>query len=214
MAAGNTKTIKVHYTRQCSRILSDEESGDEADRSEEGFGELVVAGGEAAKLFELVEESLDAVATAVAFLVVRWFSAARAHRWNHRLDPIASEAFSDAISVVTFVERGKLQHVVGVEAFVEGFKLPTVMGLAGGQVERDRAIFVEGGGVDFRAPAPARAAQSLVAAVFFCAPAACGCARTVVESKSRPRAPAKDSAGRFFHKRAQTPRASQRRKRM
>ena len=51
--------------RQCSRILSDEESGDEADRSEEGFGELVVAGGESAVLLEIAEEAFDEIALTI-----------------------------------------------------------------------------------------------------------------------------------------------------
>ena len=169
--------------RFCSRIADDEESGDEVEGGEEGFGEFVVAGGHAAKLFELIEEVLDAVAAAVACLVVSWFLAARTHRWNHRLDPIAREAFANAVGIVAFVERGKFQHVVGVEAFVKGLKLPTIMRLARGQVERDRRggggdkgrlaklarVFVERGRADFGGEAPARAAQSLVAAVFFSA---------------------------------------------
>ena len=165
-------------------------------------------------MFKFVEAAFDAVARAIEFLVARRFLAAGAERGNDRLNAVQGEPRADALGIVTFVQGGKLQDVVRVEAFGERCKLLPVVGLASRQVERDRTVFVEGGRVDFRAPAPARAAQSLVAAVFFGAPAACGCARTVVESRGRPRASAKGTACRFFHSRGQTPRASQRRKRI
>ena len=165
-------------------------------------------------MFKFVGEAFDAVARGIEILVVRRFLATGAERGNDRLNAVLGETRADAIGIATFVEGGKLQDVVRVEACVERFKLLPVVGLASRQVERDRTVFVEGGRVAFRAPAPARAAQRLVAAVFFGAPAACGCARTLVESRSRPRALAKGTACRFFHRRCQTPRASQRRKRI
>ncbi len=144
--------------------------------------------------FELVKEAFDAVAPAVEFLVVGQLLAPAADGRNDGFNPVGSQALADAVGIVTFVERGELKDVLRVEAFIEGLKLPAIVRLACGQVERDRAVFVERGGVDFGGEAPARAAQSLVAAVFFGAPAACGWARTVVESTSTPRAPAKGSA--------------------
>ena len=134
--------------------------------------------------------------------------------WRRGDAILLAEANLAPAEMPPYFEGGKLQHVVHLQAFVEGFKLPAIVGVAGGQVEGDCAVFVERGRVDLGAPAPTRAAQSLVAAVFFGAPAACGWARTVVESKSTPGAPAKGSACRFFQSRCQTPRASQRRKRM
>ena len=58
--------FRGHPARECSRISGDEKSGDEVDGGKEGFGQLVVAGGDAPKLFELVKEALDAVAAAVS----------------------------------------------------------------------------------------------------------------------------------------------------
>ena len=91
-------------SRQCSRILGDEEGGDETDRGEEGFRQLVVAGGEAAKLFELVEEAFDAVAAAIEFLVVGELFGAAADRGDDGLDAVERETLPDAIGVVAFVE--------------------------------------------------------------------------------------------------------------
>ena len=136
----------------------------------------------------LVEKTLDAIATPVEFLVAGEFFAAGADRGDDRLDAVGGQARADAIGVATFVERGELDHVVGAEAFAERLKLPAVVGVAGAQVEGGRAILVERGRMELGAPAAPRAAQSLVAAVFLGAPAACGWARTVFESKSRPRA--------------------------
>jgi hypothetical protein len=163
----------AYSSRPCSRISDDQESGDEVDGGAEGFGQLVVACGDAAELFELIEEALDAVAPPIEALVVGEFLAAGAEGRNNRLETIEGEALPDAIGVVTSVEGGGLQDIVRVEAFVEAFKLPPIMGLAGSQVQGYRAVLVDGGRVDLRAEAPARAAQSLVGAVFFGAPAAC-----------------------------------------
>lgn len=165
-------------------------------------------------MFELVEEAFDAVAATIKEFVAGRFLAARAHWRDDRFDAVGGEALADAVGVVASIERGELQNVVRVEAFVEGFKLPPVVGLAWSQVERDGAVFVEGRRVDLGGEPSARASQSLLRPVFFGAPAACWCARTVVESRSKPRASAKGAACSFFHNRCQTPRASQRRKRM
>ena len=102
------------------------------DGGEEGFGQLVVTCGDPPKLFELVEEAFDAVAAPVEFLVAGRFLAAGAHGRDDRLDAIGGEALANAVGVVAFIERGELQDVVRVKAFVEAFKLPPVVGLAWG----------------------------------------------------------------------------------
>ena len=104
------------------------------ESGQEGFGQLIVAGGDAAELFELVEVALNAVAPAIEFLVVGQFLAARTDRRNHRLDAVVSQACADAICVIALVEGGGLQDIVGVKALVEGLKLPSVVGLTGGQM--------------------------------------------------------------------------------
>jgi hypothetical protein len=182
--------------------------------SEEGVGEFVVAGGEAAKLFELVEEAFDAVALAIACRIVREFFAARVEGRDDGFDPVHRQAFPDAIRVVAFVQNDRLEDIFCGQAFIERLELSAVMSVACAQVERDRAVFVDRRRVDFGGESAPRAAQSLITGVFFGAPAACGCARTVVESISRSRASAKGSVCKFCQSRRQTPRASQRRKRM
>ena len=142
------------------------------ESGKEGFGQLVVPGGDAAELFELVKEALNAVAAAVEFLVVRQFLGAGADRGNDRLDAVVGKTLPDAIGIVAFIEGGGLQNVVRVEALVEAFKLPAIMGVTWSQMQGHRAVFVDGGRVDLGAQSSARASQSLVEAVFFGAPAA------------------------------------------
>jgi hypothetical protein len=81
-------------------------------------------------------------------------------------------------------------------------------------VKSRAATFIDRSGMNLGAQSPARAAQSLIGAVFFGAPAACRCARTVVASIKREQAWAKRSDWSNCHSRRQTPRSSQRRNRM
>ena len=118
---------------------------------QESSGQLVVAGGEAAKLFELVEEALDPVALAIEFLVKGRFCTARGQRRDDGGDPVKSEAGADAIGIVAAIQDGRLQHVVDLEALVETFKLPAVVRLTGREVQSDGAVFIQGGGVNLGA---------------------------------------------------------------
>jgi hypothetical protein len=159
--------------RSCSRIPDNQESGDEANGGEEGFGQFVVARSDAAKLFEFVEKALDAVTTPIKGFVAGRFLAAGADGRDDRFDSVQGQALANALGVVALVESGELRDVVRVEAFVKSFKLPAIVGLAGAQVEGERTVFVEGRRVDFGGEASARAPQSLLRPVFFGAPAAC-----------------------------------------
>jgi len=130
-------------------MLGDEESGDEMESGAEGFRQLVVAGGHAAELFELVEKSFDAVAFARDRLVVMEFLAAGADRRNDGLDAVQGETSADPVCIVAFVEGGGLDHVLGIETVVQVFKIATVVGLARGEVQRHAAVLINGRGVDF-----------------------------------------------------------------
>jgi hypothetical protein len=152
------------------------------------MAQFVVTRGDPAEVFHLVEKALDAIAPPVAFLVVGWFLAARTLGRDDRFNAIEGQPFTDAIGIVAFIESRGLQNIVRVEALIKRLKLPAVMGFSRGQMQSYGAVFVDRRRVDFGGVAPARASQSLVCTVFFGAPAACWCARTVVESKRRSRA--------------------------
>jgi len=136
--------------------------------------ELIVASGDAAELLELAEKAFDAVASTVAFFVERHFSTPGRQGWDHRFDAIQSQPFTDSVGVVTHVQTGGFQNIFLRQAFIQGFELAAVMSLPRGHVECDRTVFVDGGDVDFCAKSPARPPQSLIGALFFGAPAACG----------------------------------------
>ncbi len=102
-------------------------------------------------MFELVEETLDPIAAAIEFLVKGRFGAAGGQRRDDGSNPVAGQACADAIGIVAAIQDGRLQHVVGLEAFVEAFKLPAIMRLAGREVQSDGAVFIQGSGVDLGA---------------------------------------------------------------
>ena len=118
-------------------------------------------------------------------MIVREFAGAGWDRGYHRLHSVVTQALTNAVGIIAFVHRGRFEHIVGIQALIERFKLAAVVGMPGREMEGDAAIFVNRRRVDFRAQSSTRAPQSLVAAVFFGAPAACWWARTVVESINR-----------------------------
>ena len=143
------------------------------DCGEEGLAQFVIARRDASEMFQLVEKALDAIAPSVAVLVVVGLLAARAHRRNDCFNTVERQAFADAIGIVTFVEGRRLQDVVGIKTVIKNFKLPTIVRFPWGQVERNATVFVDRRRVDFRRETSARSSQSLIAPVFFGAPAAC-----------------------------------------
>ena len=143
------------------------------DCGEEGAAQFIVARGDAAEIFHLIEKAFDAITPPVAFLVVVGLLAARAHRRNDGLDTVERQALADAVGIVSFVQGRGLQNIVGIEALIQTFKLSAIMRFPWRQVEGDGTVFVERRRVDFRRETSARSPQSLIGAVFFGAPAAC-----------------------------------------
>ncbi len=137
------------------------------------------------KCFYFVKKAFDTVALTIAGVIVREFAGAGWDRWYHRLHSVVTQALTNAVGIIAFVHRGRFEHVVGIQALIERFKLAAVVGMPGSEMEGNAAVFVNSRRVDFRAQSSTRAPQSLVAAGIFGAPAACWWARTVVESINR-----------------------------
>src|SRR5204862_6421962 len=97
------------------------------DGGKESLLEFLVAGGNAAKLFELVEKPLDPIALAIQDRIVVQFLAARAEGRNDGGDAVERQTLANAVGIVAFVERCRFQDVVRVEAVVEAFKLPAIV---------------------------------------------------------------------------------------
>jgi len=150
-----------------------DEGGDQMESGEESLAQLVVASGDTAEMFELVEKAFHAVALFIEHFVVEEFFAPRVDGRDNGFQSVPGQALADAVGIIAFVQRRRLQDIVWIEAVVKTFKLAAIMGLTFRQVKGRAAIFINRGGMDLGAQSPARAAQSLVGAVFFGAPAAC-----------------------------------------
>ena len=128
-----------------------------------------VAGGDAAELFDKVEEAFDEV----AFGVERKVAVARdlaIRFWrDDRLDGAHFEARNEAVGVIGFIgEEG-----FGLQLGGERFGLVDVVDLPAGETERQRIAQGVDDHMDFGGQTAARAAYSLVEAPFLRAPALC-----------------------------------------
>ena len=129
-------------------------SGGEFDEGEEVGVVFLVSGGDSPVMLESREEALDPVAAAVG-VFVHWRRCGSA--WDRADDSVRAdgrEMFAQAVAVVGGIGQQGLarpdgsQHVVG--------RAP-VMGLPGGQFQRDRQTLRIGHGVDLCRQAAARA---------------------------------------------------------
>ena len=140
------------------------------DAGEEVAGELVVARGDGAELLELAEEVLDQVARLVELFVVGARCHAIALGWDHRaLAGGGKRLDHPGIGIERLVgdqrvSRQLRQKGVGAEQVVR---------LAGSEQEAKRIAERIDQRMDLRAQPAFAAADRLVLAGFFCAPALC-----------------------------------------
>ena len=140
------------------------------DGGEEVSSELVIAGGDGAVLLELAEEVFDQMARLVEFLVVRPGRRAIALGRDHR-DFVGGGEGLDHPGIG--VERLVSEQGVGGEVRQEGIGPLQVVRLPGGKQELDGVAECVDDGVDLGAQPTFAAADRLVFAVFFWAPALC-----------------------------------------
>lgn len=169
--------------------------------------ELFISGGEAAKLLQAAEEPFDRMPLGVALRIVGSGVAPLAPGWKHGLGAAPREFGHERVGVVAAVGdevgRGPTSE--------QGQGLRRVVALAGGEQAAPQAAPRIGGHVPLRRQ-PAAAAPEGLWSVFLRAPAACWCARTVVEStRSVCKAASSCTASKT---RCHTPEAAQRWKRV
>src|SRR6266581_7882606 len=141
-------------------------------------GGFLVSGGNAPELLEAIDAPLDEIASLVGFAIVfDWCLAVRS--W-HGFDASLRQVVADAVAVVALVadELGGID-LVQLHQRVITFDL---VHLASGHIEGQRIAFTVRAQVDFRGEASARAAERFPILIPPFAPAACWCARTIVES--------------------------------
>jgi len=144
----------------------------------ESIGEFVVSRGEAAELFETIEESLDEISRLVAMPVDFAWRIPVAARWDDGLSTGSLDDFNQGIAVVTLVGDDRL----GRDGVDQGGALGDVGHLASGQDQPNGITQRIDTGMDLGGQPAPRAADRLIATVFLGAPAACWCARTMVAS--------------------------------
>lgn len=158
-------------------------------------GEFVVSRGEAAKLLELVEESLDEVSRLIAVPVDLAGRVPVVAGWDDGLSAPRLDDFDQSITVVALVGDDWLSGY-GVD---QGHPLRDVSHLSAGQDRADGVTQRIRAGLDLGGQPAPRAADRLIATVFLGAPAACWWARTMVASmnnSSRSASPWNASATR------------------
>ena len=161
----------------------------------ESIGEFVLSRGEAAELFEAIEESLDEISRLVAMPVDLARRIPVAAGRNDGLSAGSLDGLNQCIAVIALVGN----HGLGWNGFNQGRPLGDVSDLAGGQDQVDGITQRIDTGMDLGGQPSQRAADRLIATVFLGAPAACWWARTMVASmnnSSRPASPWSTSATR------------------
>jgi hypothetical protein len=138
------------------------------DSGEEISGELVVAGGDGAKVFEFVEEAFDEVAFAVEREVAVTWGLAIGFGWYHGGDFPAVKCVDEWISVVGLVADQGLWD----EAVDQRLRTSQLVGLPGREHQRDGIAKSVDERVDFGRQSAAGSADRLFA-IFFRAPALC-----------------------------------------
>ncbi len=132
-------------------------------------------------MLDLVDESLDQIALFVEVLVVRDGSRAGAVRRDDRLGARVRNGGSKAIGVIALVS----EQVFEGEAADQALCLADIGDLACRQNEADRIAKSVNSNADLGAQTAPRTPDRLIFGSPFWAPAACWCARTMVESMIR-----------------------------
>lgn len=145
---------KTGWSRSPTHKPHPQSGGSEFDEGQEVFGVLFVAAGDGAKMLEVVEETLDGVAAGVGCATRAVLLFPVWHGFDAAADASAAEVGAQGVAVVAGVGDQRLagferaQHVAGA---------PSVVRLAGRQLERDwQAVGIDHR-MDFRRQSAARA---------------------------------------------------------
>ena len=161
----------------------------------ESSRKFVVARGEATKLLEPMEESFNKIACLVSLPVIVTRSEAIASWRDDRLSAGGLNGGDEGVAVVALVRNDG----IGRDGFHQGRSLVNVGPLTTGEDQSQRIAQGIHASVNLGRQTTPRAADRLIATVFFGAPAECWWARTTVESmnnSSRSASPWKASAMR------------------
>jgi len=137
---------------------------------EEITSSFVIAGGDSAELFKLLEEVFDQMASFIQFLVVLTLHLAVGLGWNHRgLSRLLPRNQNSLVGIKAFIR----QQDVGLQLGQQHIGALQVAGLSAGEMKSNRVAQRVHGGVNLGAQPAFAAPDGLVDAPFFSAPALC-----------------------------------------
>jgi len=139
--------------------------------------ELVVAGGDGAKVLEFIEEALDEIALAVKGKVTGWRRLTVGFGRDHRGDLSLGKRVAERIGIVGLVRDESFR----IDRFEQRLRASQIMGLTRREHHLDGIAKRINNNVYFGGQSAAGPADRLVT-VFFRAPALCWWARTMVAS--------------------------------
>ena len=148
------------------------------DHGKEVFGELVVAGCDAAEVLEFAEEALDQIALAVEHLAEAGFPFAVGLRRDVGHRALRLDQIADSIGVISLVGQNDGAWIKAIE---QAERSGSVMRLPRCQAEPDRETFGIDDRVDLGREAAPGATETMISIPLF-AVAACWCARMEVLS--------------------------------
>ena len=179
---------------------------------EVGSGGFFVAGRDAAKLFEPIDTALDEIAPLIRFPIIFNRCLAIGPRRDNGLDASVHQIVANFVAVVALVAEESVRiHIVKFHQRIIAFDL---VHLAAGDIESQRVAFGVRAEVDFGREAAARAAERFLILIPPFTPAACWCARTIVESMACSVSAAGPRLASVSKAASQTPSLLQRVKRM
>ena len=149
-------------------LCEPDDGGGERNEGRESLSQLIVAGGDTAKLLDPAKETLNEVTTFVAVFIKHPLNQTVAPWRNHRFDVGGMQIVDDGIAVVGFVGTDRARFQVLKERQCLG----AVTGLPSGQAESRQTTQPLDQGMNLRAQSAAGSPERLVT-VFFAAPAAC-----------------------------------------
>ena len=179
---------------------------------EVGSGGFFVAGRDAAKLFEPIDTALDEIAPLIRFPIIFNRCLAIGPRRDNGLDASVHQIVANFVAVVALVAEEFVRiYIVKFHQRIIAFDL---VHLAAGDIESQRVAFGVRAEVDFGREAAARAAERFLILIPPFTPAACWCARTIVESMACSVSAAGPRLASVSKAASQTPSLLQRVKRM
>lgn len=177
-------------------------------------GEFFVAGREPPKIVQLANPVFDFVPGAIEPARTRRGLEAVFASGDHAFDLVPGQPCAQRVGVIGTVGSQPGDPAGRLGFGVDGVEADEIVPLACGQRQRHGGVFVRAGDMQFGRQAAPRAAQSLIRAVFFGAPAACGWTGMLVLSTNTFNNTGVAPHASAAHSPRQTPAASQRRKRM